>query len=142
MRMRINSKYEEIKGKPFTSQRRLLLSVMQEAEKHLDAKELYRRASERDASISLATVYRNLHLFKDQGLINERHLGQARCFYEMKRLGEHQHLVCESCGQVIEFESPLIRKLITEVQRKNNFSITKFELYLEGYCHKCKEEER
>ncbi|HEX76684.1 MAG TPA: transcriptional repressor [Dehalococcoidia bacterium] len=128
--------------RPDTSQRRLLLSVMQEAEKHLDAKELYRRASEKDASISLATVYRNLHVFKEQGLINERHLGQARCFYEMKRLGEHQHLVCESCGQVTEFESPLLNKLIDEVQRKNNFFVTKVELYLEGYCHKCKEGKR
>jgi len=118
------------------------LSVMQEAERHLDAKELYRRASERDAGISLATVYRNLHLFKEQGLIDERHLGQTRCYYEMKHLGKHQHLVCEACGQVIEFESPLIPKLIAEVQRKNNFSVTKVELYLEGYCHKCKEEGR
>jgi len=140
--MRINRTQGEMKARPVTSQRRLLLSVMQEAEEHLDAKELYRRASERDASISLATVYRNLHVFEKQGLINERHLGQARCYYEMKHLGEHQHLVCESCGQVIEFESPLIRKLVTEVQRKNNFSVTKIELYLEGYCHKCKERKR
>ncbi len=118
------------------------MSIMQEAEKHLDAKELYRRASERDASVSLATVYRNLHLFKEQGLINERHLRQAHCYYAMKHLGEHQHLVCEACGQVIEFESPLIRKLVADVQRKNNFSVTKIELYLEGYCNKCKEEKR
>jgi Fur family ferric uptake transcriptional regulator len=139
--MKIN-RNKPVTTRPDTSQRRLLLSVMQEAEKHLDAKELYRRASERDASISLATVYRNLHLFKEQGLINERHLGQARCFYEMKRLGEHQHLVCESCGQVIEFKSSLLNKLIDEVQGKNNFFVTKVELYLEGYCHKCKEGKR
>jgi len=137
--MRINRNQGEIKAKPVTPQRRLLLNIMQEAERHLDAKELYRRASERDPNISLATVYRNLRVFEKQGLINERHLGQARCYYEMKRLGEHQHLVCEACGQVIEFESPLIRKLVAEVQRKNNFSVTKVELYLEGHCHKCKE---
>jgi len=137
--MKIN-RNKSVPTRPDTSQRRLLLSIMQEAKGHLDAKELYRRASERDASISLATVYRNLHLFKERGLITERHLGQARCYYEMKHLGEHQHLVCESCGQVIEFESPLIGKLVAEVQRKNNFSVTKVELYLEGYCHKCKEE--
>jgi len=140
--MRINRKQGEMKAKPVTSQRRLLLSVMRDAEKHLDAKELYRRVSERDPNISLATVYRNLRLFTEQGLINERHLGQAHCYYEMKRLGEHQHLVCEACGQVIEFESPLIRKLLAEVQRKNNFSVTKVELYLEGHCHKCKERKR
>ena len=130
------------KIQPATPQRRLLLSVMQEAGRHLDAKELYRRASERDINISLATVYRNLRLFKEQGLIHERHLGQTRCYYEMKHLGEHQHLVCQGCGRVIEFESPLIGKLVAEVERKNNLSVTRVELYLEGYCHKCKEEKR
>ena len=140
--MRINHNQEEIKATPVTPQRRLLLSIMREAGRHLDAKEVYRRASERDPNISLATVYRNLRVFEKQGLINERHLGQARCYYEMKRLGEHQHLVCEACGQVIEFESPLLRKLVAEVQRKSNFSVTKVEVYLKGYCHKCKEEKR
>ncbi len=138
--MRINRKYGEMKGRPLTPQRRLLLSVMQEAGRHLDAKELYRRASERDASISLATVYRNLGLFKEQGIIDERHLGQMCCYYEMKHTKEHQHLVCRGCGQIIEFESSLISKLVAEVQRVSNFSVTKVELYLEGCCHKCKEE--
>ena len=128
--------------RPLTPQRSLLLSTIREAGTHLDAKELYRRATEKDASISLATVYRSLRLFKEQGLIEQRHLSQVRCSYEMKRLGEHQHLVCRGCGQDIEFESSLIRKLVAEVQRKNNFSVTKVELYLEGYCHKCKEEKR
>jgi Fe2+ or Zn2+ uptake regulation protein len=140
--MRINHNREEIKAMPVTPQRKLLLGIMREAGKHLDAKEVYRRASERDPNISLATVYRNLRVFEKQGLINERHLGQARCYYEMKRLGEHQHLVCEACGQVIEFESSLIRKLVAEVQRKNNFSVTKVELYLQGHCPKCREGKR
>lgn len=105
---------------------------------HLDAKELYRRVSEKDANISLATVYRSLRLFKQEGLIEQRHLGQMRCQYELKRLGEHQHLVCRGCRRVIEFESPLIPKLVAEVQRKNNFCVTGIELCLEGYCHECK----
>lgn len=142
MRMQIN-RNSQTKIQPVTTQRRLLLNIMQEAGTHLDAKELYRRASEKNASISLATVYRNLRLFKKQGLIDERHLGQMRCScYEMKRSGEHQHMVCRGCGQVIDFESSLVRKLVTEVQRKNNFSVTRAELYLEGYCHKCKEGKR
>jgi len=142
MRMRINRSKQQIEVKPVTPQRRLLLSVIQEAGRHLDAKEVYRRASERDPNISLATVYRNLRVFEEQGLIDEMHLTQAHCYYEMKRLGEHQHLMCEACGQVIEFESSLIRKLVAEVQRKNNFSVSKVELYLEGRCHKCKDEKR
>jgi Fur family ferric uptake transcriptional regulator len=139
--MRI-SRSRQTTTQPDTWQRRLVLSVIQEAGEHLDAKELYRRAAEKDARISLATVYRNLRLFKEQGLINERRLGQAHCYYEIKQSREHQHLVCQACGQVIEFDSSQIRKLVAEVQRKNNFSVTQIELYLEGYCHKCKDERR
>jgi len=127
---------------PLTPQRRLLFSTIREAGTQLDAKELYRRATEKDASISLATVYRSLRLFKEQGLIEERHLGQTCCCYEIKRSGEHQHLVCRGCRRVIEFESPLISELVAEVQHKNDFCVTRIELYLEGYCHRCKEERK
>lgn len=127
---------------PLTSQRRLLFSTIREAGTHLDAKELYRRATEKGASISLATVYRSLRLFKEQGLIEERHLGQMCCRYQVKRSREHQHLVCRGCGRVIGFESPLISELVAEIQHKKDFCVTKIELYLEGYCHKCKEERK
>lgn len=137
--MRINRTDEQAGAWPVTPQRRLLLSVMKEAGTHLNARELYRRASERNTNISLATVYRNLRLFKEQGLIDEKHLGQLRCFYEIRRGVEHQHLVCRACGQVIEFESPLIRELVIEVQAKNDFYVTRVELCLEGYCNKCNE---
>jgi Fur family ferric uptake transcriptional regulator len=128
--------------RPLTTQRKLLLDTIREVGRHLDAKELYRRASEKDESISLATVYRNLRLFKEHGIIEERHLRRGCCCYEMRRSGEHQHLVCRGCGQVMEFESPLIGKLVAEVERKNNFSVVKAELYIEGYCRKCKEDKR
>ena len=137
--MKINRTHQQAGARPVTVQRRLLLSVMKEAGTHLDARELYHRASEENSKISLATVYRNLRLFKEQGLIEEKHLGQMRCYYEIRRGAEHQHLVCRACGQVIEFESPLIRELVAEVQRKNEFSVTRVELYLEGYCNKCNE---
>ena len=137
--MKLNRTQEQAGARPVTLQRRLLLSVMKEAGTHLDAKELYRRASEWNTNISLATVYRNLRLFKEQGLIEEKHLGQMRCYYEIRRGAEHQHLVCRACGQVIEFESPLIRELVAQVQRKHDFSVTRVELYLEGYCNKCNE---
>ena len=70
----------------------------------------------------------------------ERRLGQMHCYYEVKHLGEHQHLVCKGCGAIIEFESPLLRKLMDKVQRNYDFNVTKAELYLEGYCQRCKPE--
>jgi len=128
-----------IQGHSMTSQRRLLLELLRDAEGHIDAKELYRRASIRDESIGPATVYRSLNLFKELGLIDEMRLGKIRCYYEIKHSPEHQHLVCQGCGKVIEFQNPHFQKLIKAVQREHDFKITKAELYLEGYCPNCED---
>lgn len=126
-----------IQGHPLTSKRRLLLELLQKADGHLDAKTLYRRASARDESISPATVYRNLNLFKEIGLIDEMRLDKVRCYYEIKQTSQHQHLICQGCGKVIEFKSPLVKKLIDTVKKKYEFKIDKVELYLEGWCRGC-----
>ena len=140
MRMRnIRKTTNQIQGHLLTAQRRLLLDLVRDAGRHIDAKELYRRASSKGESISLATVYRSLHLFKELGLVDERRLGQVGCYYEIKQPMEHQHLVCRGCGRVVEFDSPLIRKVVDKVQHEQGFNVTKAELHLEGYCQQCKE---
>jgi len=137
-----NRQTSQMQGHPLTTQRRLLLELMRDAEGHIDAKELYRRASVRDESISTATVYRSLNLFKELGLVDEMRLGKVRCYYEIKQSPEHQHLVCQGCGKVIEFQNPHFQKLIEAVRREHRFNITKAELYLEGYCPECEEKEK
>jgi len=132
----------EIYGHSMTAQRRLLLELLRDAEGHIDAKELYRRASARDQSIGPATVYRSLNLFKELGLVDEMRLGKVRCYYEIKQSPEHQHLVCQGCGKIIEFQNPHFQKLIEAVRREHRFNITKAELYLEGYCPDCEEKEK
>ena len=128
-----------IKGHPLTSQRRLILELLRDAEGHIDAKELYRRASARDESISPATVYRSLNLFRELGLVDQMRLGQVRCYYEIKQSPEHQHLVCQGCGTVIEFQNPHFNKLLKAIRNEHGFNVTKAELYLEGYCPECEE---
>jgi Fe2+ or Zn2+ uptake regulation protein len=135
-------KGREIHGHSMTAQRQLLLELLRDADEHIDAKELYRRASARDKSISPATVYRTLNLFKELGLVDEMRLGKVRCYYEIKQSPEHQHLVCRGCGRVIEFQTSHFQKLVEAVRREHKFNITKAELYLEGYCPACEEKEK
>jgi Fur family ferric uptake transcriptional regulator len=141
--MSLNFKQDnKIHGRSMTSQRRLLLELLRDAEGHIDAKELYRRASAKDDSIGQATVYRSLNLFKELGLIDEMRLGKIRCYYEIKQSPEHQHLVCRGCGKVMEFQNPHFQKLIEAVRREHGFKVTKAELYLEGYCPECEEKDQ
>jgi Fur family ferric uptake transcriptional regulator len=127
-------------GHPLTSQRRLLLELLHDARGHIDAKELYRLASIKDKAISPATVYRSLNLFKELGLIEQRRLGNVCCYYEIKQSQGHQHMICRGCGKVIEFQDPYFQNLVETVQDKYGFNVTKAELYLEGYCTGCKDE--
>lgn len=140
MIMKIIRKYPvQILGRPVTSRRRLLLEIIRKVGKHLDAGELYRRARIKDPRISLATVYRNLKLFKELGLIAKSDLGETHSHYEMKNKTEHHHLVCLSCGRIIEFASPLITEAADRMQRESGFDITSIQLKLEGYCPECKQ---
>jgi Fe2+ or Zn2+ uptake regulation protein len=141
--MSLNRKQDNpIQGHPLTNQRRLILELLRGAEGHVDAKELYRRASARDEYISPATVYRTLNLFKELGLVDEMRLGKIRCFYEVKQSSEHQHLVCKVCGKLMEIQNPHFQRLVKAVRREHGFRVTKAELYLEGYCPECGEGEK
>jgi Fe2+ or Zn2+ uptake regulation protein len=122
-----------------TAHRQLLLDILREAKTHMNAKELFQEAAKRDPHISLATVYRNLRLFEELGLVDERRLDKSHCSYEMKTSSEHYHLVCTTCGQVKEFVSPAVGQLVDEVQRNSGFIVTRAVLHMEGYCPECKD---
>jgi Fe2+ or Zn2+ uptake regulation protein len=126
-------------GKRITSQRALLLQIIQESGAHLDAEELYRRAKRRDPRLNLTTVYRALNLFKESRLIEPSYLthDHRRERFESKPAAEHYHFTCRRCGKVIEFESPLIEQLRREVKLKFGVEFTHGCLCFEGYCADC-----
>jgi len=129
---------DSVPGKRTTSQRRLLLDILKQADGHLDADELFRRAKLKEPHISLSTIYRNLRLFKDLGVITERHFVEEHHHYEVKPKADHHHLICLGCGQVTEFDSNQIAKIAKEIGLKHDFNVTGSDLHIEGYCPRCK----
>ena len=131
-------KIEGIPGKRITSQRRLLLDILRQADGHLDADELFRRAKLKEPHISLSTVYRNLRLFKESGMITERHFVEEHHHYEVTLESDHHHLICLGCGQVVEFNSDQIDNKAQEIGTKHGFEVVRSDLHIEGYCSNCK----
>ncbi len=127
-----------LNGQRITRQRLLLLDLIRRGG-HLNADELYRKAKEIRPDLSLSTVYRNLRLFIRLGLINEVKIGtKGHRYYEVRGAIEHYHLVCLSCGRVVEFQCPLAEQLKSKVGQESGFYITGIELSMEGYCPSCK----
>ena len=121
-----------------TEQRQLIQEILQQADGHLDADEIYQQARQRSPSISLSTIYRNLQLFKETGLVEEHQFGSRR-YYESAPQAEHHHLVCLGCGRVFEFKCPSTERLKSTINEKEGFRVTDAEVRLSGYCPECQE---
>ena len=129
-------------GLRVTNQRTLILQIIRQGRGHLDADEIYRRARNKQPRLSLSTVYRTLQALKKLGLVEELHFDEAHHHYEVKPSAEHHHLVCLSCGKVIEFHNPLSRYIKRNVAEAKDFEIIDTELRMTGYCAKCRQERR
>jgi len=129
-------------GVRITTQRRVLIETIQEAEGHPDAPSLLAMAKACDASVDRATVYRTLDLLKKRGLIDEldlMHLTGEKHFYEVKTHRDHVHLACFGCGRIEECTSPVFDRLKSEITRQQGFEIKVVRLEVGGFCRHCGE---
>jgi Fur family ferric uptake transcriptional regulator len=124
--------------KRITPQRRLVLNILAEADRHLDAHDIYERGRRQDERLSLSTVYRTLAVLKETGVIRELHLDQDHHHYELDDKDDHSHLVCLSCGRVVEVESAPFAEAAMMVGRAHGFEIASAQVELAGYCANCR----
>jgi Fe2+ or Zn2+ uptake regulation protein len=133
------------RGIRVTSQRRLLVGIIQDSPRHLDAATLLRIAQDHDPEIDRATVYRTISLLKRHGLIDEldlMHLEGEKHFYEVKTTQDHCHLACFQCGAILEYASPIFESLKRKMAKTSGFDIAVIRLEAGGRCRKCRREVR
>lgn len=130
------------RGIRITSQRRLLVHIIQDSSWHLDAAKLLELAQKQDAEIDRATVYRTIALLKKQGLIDEldlMHLQGEKHYYEAKTSRDHCHMACFHCGAILEYASLSFEKLKAEIDKASGFHIQVARLELGGLCKRCRQ---
>jgi|SRR6185437_1568358 len=124
-----------------TRQRRVVLQVMDNAPRHMDAGEILVRAQKIDPRITRVTVYRTLDLLKHHGLIDELdllHLRGHRHYYESHGPRDHIHIACLRCGKVREFESELYEQLKQQIEQDCEMNVTVARTEIGGYCKTCR----
>ena len=120
-----------------TRQREHILTAFLKMQ-HVTAEQMYRQLARKDPHIGLATVYRTLNLFCEAGLAQARHFGTQTQYDNVTHKGHHDHLICTSCGRIVEFENCEIERLQEEVARKHGFRIQTHKLELYGLCSACR----
>lgn len=122
------------KGLRMTEQRRVITKVISDAEDHPDVEEIYRRASEIDPRISIATVYRTMRLLEEYEVVQRHDFqdGHGRARYEEATAEHHDHLINVKTGEVIEFVNEEIEKLQDKIAREHGFRLVDHRLELYG----------
>ena len=118
-------------GLRMTLPRKIILEVIEAAEDHPDVDEMYRRAVEKDRSISIATVYRTVKLFEESGIIEKLDIGDGRSRYE--EAGEHhEHLIDVESGEIIEFQNEELEEMKRQVALNMGYELVDHRLELFG----------
>lgn len=128
------------KGVRITRQRRIVLKIMEDAERHLNVPTILEEARKQDPGIDRVTVYRTLALLKKHNLVDELDLLHMRGeghYYEQRPLRQHLHLGCLGCGMVTEFESPYFEKMKAQISREIDFDVSFARVEIGGYCTNC-----
>lgn len=120
------------RGLRMTEQRRIIAKVLSNSNDHPDAEELYKRASDIDPNISLATVYRTVRLFADAGIIETHDFRDGRARYETADDEHHDHLIDVVTGEVIEFVDDEIEELQIKIAKKLGYELVDHTLELYG----------
>lgn len=130
------------KGYKLTPQRKAILDVIIEHKgEHLTSEEIYDIVKATKPEIGLATVYRTLILFEDLDVVYRHNFGDGCGRYELNLNGEehqHHHLICNSCGKVIEVEIDLLDDLESKIEAEYDFDIKDHKLKFFGICSNCK----
>ena len=119
------------KGLRITNQRELVISIIENSTDHPNVDELYKRASIKDKSISIATVYRTVKLLEDAKVIDKHEFGDGKARYEQTR-EHHEHLIDVETGEVIEFINEELEKLKNEIANKMGYELVDHKLELFG----------
>ncbi|HEY4119731.1 MAG TPA: Fur family transcriptional regulator [Byssovorax sp.] len=127
------------KGLRSTSQRRIIVDTFFEGQSHRTIEDLLGEVRSRDRGIGYATVYRTLKLLAESGVASERRFGDGLSRYELAddASAHHDHLICVTCGKIVEFEEPRIEELQDEIAARYGFVIKSHKHEMYGTCPDC-----
>jgi Fur family ferric uptake transcriptional regulator len=121
----------------FTGQQRDLVQHIFMRHHHFTTEQLIKDLSSAGLNISRATVYRTLSKLVDAGLLRKLELGTDTYYDHDYGYPQHEHLVCEHCKRLIEFQHHAIEAAIREVAAQNQFQFSGHTLLIRGVCLEC-----
>jgi Fur family ferric uptake transcriptional regulator len=126
------------RGFRVTPQREMIVEAIAHGGRHLTAEQIFLKVQRRTSALNIATVYRTLELLVEEGLVTRTNLGAGKEVFASIRHGPHVHLVCRSCGNVIEADGSLVLPLGEQIDDLYRFASDLQHLSIPGVCEACR----
>ncbi|CAM3378407.1 Fur family transcriptional regulator [Marinicrinis lubricantis] len=138
MSTRIEHAMEKLKktGVRMTPQRHAILSYLVDSKKHPSVDEIYRDLEGNFPSMSVATIYNNLKVFLEAGLVRELPYGDGASRFDAE-MSDHYHAICSNCGKIEDFEYPPLHSVEKVASEKTGFQVTSHRMEVYGLCKDC-----
>jgi Fur family ferric uptake transcriptional regulator len=125
---------------PVTRQRDLVAQVVLLADDHLSVDAIQRRLRDQGESVGTATVYRTLEKLVESGLVRAHDFGEGFRRYEpMPAQADHEHLICERCGRVVEFQNERLERMLPSIADEHAFQHARHRVEIYGVCRDCRQ---
>src|SRR5438045_3644691 len=123
-----------------TAQRQAIIETAFSTRQHFTAEQLLAWSRRKDKSVSRATVYRTLPLLTESGLVREMDFGKDFKFYDPNYAEHphHNHIICQDCDRIVEFDSVRIARLENQISRRLGFSVKSHRLQITAACEEFK----
>ena len=122
-----------------TTQRQIILEELAKVKTHPTASELYDMVRKRLPRIGLGTVYRNLELMADSGMILKIEVGGTQKRFDAIT-DSHYHIRCSSCGKVDDIDVPVTKDLVTQAADTTAYQILGHHVEFTGICGDCQKQ--
>ena len=119
-----------------SKQREAIFETVREANSHPTAEWVYEQVRKEIPNISLGTVYRNLKLLKQAGMISELNFIDNLSRFN-GNVQHHYHFKCEQCGNIFDVNEPVNKELDNRLARENGFKVFHHQLGFYGLCKDC-----
>jgi Fur family transcriptional regulator, ferric uptake regulator len=124
-------------GHKVTPQRLTIIKYFMESSELLTPSALFEKVHDLDPSIGEVTVYRTLNILSELGLICMIHTGENTHSYISRPPEHHGHLICSTCGKVLNFMNCDVSGLAKRLTSETGFEIEDHRLDFYGHCREC-----
>lgn len=119
-----------------TNQREMILAELRKSKGHLTADELYERVRQLMPRISLATVYRNLEILSEAGVINKLEISGRQKRFDAE-IDNHDHIYCVECHRIDNLEIEKDETVFPSIDKAFGYKISGCRLEFTGLCPEC-----